>query len=117
MPVPRAPAIERNMNLTWDIPQMVDYVRFVSEMEVNDSLSDGVMGNMGICRCDRWIEVFKYASKPTVLGLAKGDVGIDYPLEKQSLKMIPIEAMNESVRDGLFFRVGSVEIQHLDNIS
>jgi hypothetical protein len=93
------------MDLTWDTPQVVDYARLLSEMKVDNSPSNGIVGDMGIRRCNRWVQVFEYTSKPAMLGLAKRDVGVDHPLEKQSLKVVPIEALDESVRDSLLFRV------------
>ena len=117
MPVPGAPAIERNMYLTWDVPQVGDDVRLMFAMEVDDSLADDVVGDVGVGRGDRRVEVLEYASTPIVLRLAKGNIGIDHPFEKQSLEVIHIEALNESVRDGLLFGVGGVQVQHLDDIS
>jgi hypothetical protein len=52
MPVPGAPSVERNMDLTWNGSEVGDYLRCMSEMEVYYALSDGVVGNMSIRRCD-----------------------------------------------------------------
>lgn len=51
-----------------------------------------------------------------MLGLAKGDVRVDHPLEKQPLELILVEALDEGVGDGLLFWVVGVEFQHFDNI-
>ncbi|KAH7190715.1 hypothetical protein V3481_012132 [Fusarium oxysporum f. sp. vasinfectum] len=70
----------------------------------------------GIRRCDRWIQVFEYAPKLAVLRLAKGNIGVDHQLKTQSLEMVPVEALDESVRDGLLFGVRSIKMKHLHNI-
>ncbi|KAF9775195.1 hypothetical protein IL306_006723, partial [Fusarium sp. DS 682] len=48
--------------------------------------------------------------------LAKGNIGVNHPVKKQSLEMVPIEALDESVRDGLLFSVRSIKMKHLHNI-
>jgi hypothetical protein len=74
-------------------------------MEVDNSSPNSIVGDMSVRRCNRRVQVFEDAAKSTMLGLAKRDVGINHPFEKQSLKMVPIEALDESIRDSLLFRV------------
>jgi hypothetical protein len=52
VPVSRAPAIERNMDLAWYCPEVVGDQRLASEMDVGYAPSDGVVGNVSIRCCN-----------------------------------------------------------------
>jgi len=105
MAVARPPAIPCDMNSPRYFFQCPDYCGLLGIENLKDMLSNSIVAKVGSVAAIEGLKYSKIARSRSFSALAEGLIRIDYPINKQPLKVIAIKLANDSVSNGLFSRV------------
>src|SRR5436190_2947795 len=102
-------AIKCDMNLARRGLQGRHHLRLVYFELPDGESSYCLAGNVGIRDANRGVQVFEDCSQPREFCEAKREVVFDYKVHHHLLETATIEALNQAIGDGLFFRAVTVQ--------
>jgi hypothetical protein len=79
--IPRSPAIKGDMHQARSVSQYFNYLSSVFLELGNCTLANGIVTDMGISACNKWIEVLENGAQPLILGFSKRQVALDNPFD------------------------------------
>src|SRR5216117_351295 len=103
--------VKCDMNLARRRLQGLHHLRLVYFELPDGEGSYCLAGNVGICDANRGIQIFEDGSQPRELCEEEREVVFDYKVRYHLLETAAIEALDQGIGDGLFFRAIAVQAQ------